>query len=121
MKPVWKWILGIVIALLVLAALIGAPFLYRAVYGNAFSAMPGWRMHSPFGGWEQPRMPSFLPFGGMFLMGVFRLGWIVLLGLGIYWLVRSLTAPRLPARVCASCGRPLQADWTHCPHCGAKV
>jgi predicted lipid-binding transport protein (Tim44 family) len=29
------------------------------------------------------------------------------------------TAP--PARYCAHCGQGLQADWTHCPKCGAPV
>lgn len=122
MKPVWKWIIGIVIVLAVLAAVIGAPFLYHAVYGDSFSGMPGWRMHTPFGsGWDSPRSYSLLSFGGMFVMGIFRLGWLALLGLGIYWLVRTLRQPRPAARACVSCGKPLQADWTHCPHCGAKV
>ncbi len=29
------------------------------------------------------------------------------------------TAP--PARYCAHCGQGLQADWTHCPNCGAPI
>ena len=29
------------------------------------------------------------------------------------------TAP--PARYCSHCGQGLQADWTHCPKCGAPV
>ena len=29
------------------------------------------------------------------------------------------TAP--PARYCAHCGQGLQADWTHCPKCGAPI
>ena len=29
------------------------------------------------------------------------------------------TAP--PARYCFHCGQGLQADWTHCPKCGAPV
>jgi len=26
-----------------------------------------------------------------------------------------------PARYCSHCGQGLQADWTHCPKCGAPV
>jgi hypothetical protein len=26
-----------------------------------------------------------------------------------------------PARYCAHCGVGLQADWTHCPQCGAPI
>jgi predicted nucleic acid-binding Zn ribbon protein len=26
-----------------------------------------------------------------------------------------------PMRHCAYCGQGLQADWTHCPKCGAPV
>ena len=26
-----------------------------------------------------------------------------------------------PARYCAHCGAGLQADWTHCPQCGAPI
>ncbi len=37
-----------------------------------------------------------------------------LVGLGAYLLVRG-TGPRAP---CHSCGRPLQATWNYCPHCG---
>jgi hypothetical protein len=35
--------------------------------------------------------------------------------------LETTAAEPAPARTCASCGRELQADWTHCPHCGAKV
>lgn len=27
----------------------------------------------------------------------------------------------IPARYCAHCGAGLQADWTHCPQCGAPI
>jgi len=26
-----------------------------------------------------------------------------------------------PARYCSHCGAGLQADWTHCPQCGAPI
>lgn len=121
MKSVWKWILGIVLVLAVLAAVIGAPFLYRSVYGDDFVGM-GWHMRVPLGGIRNfPMHWPFFSFGGMFLMSIFRLGWLVLLGLGIYWLVRTLRQPRPAARACVSCGKPLQMDWAHCPYCGARV
>ncbi len=31
----------------------------------------------------------------------------------------QLSAP--PARYCSHCGAGLQADWTHCPQCGAPI
>jgi hypothetical protein len=115
MKPVWKWILGVVVVVLVLAAIVGTPFLYRAVYGDTWVGMGG-HMRFPGGHWDFP----FFSFG-MFFLPLFRLGWLVLIGLAIYWLVRSLKRPAGASRVCTSCQKPLQADWTYCPHCGAKV
>ena len=35
--------------------------------------------------------------------------------------VEYAAAAQAPVRTCASCGRELQAEWSHCPHCGAKV
>jgi hypothetical protein len=29
--------------------------------------------------------------------------------------------PSAPARYCSHCGAGLQADWTHCPQCGAPI
>ncbi len=66
-----------------------------------------------------------------------RLGLLALLVIGFVWLVRSLTRPAIPvqsnppapaaavepvaAGSCPSCGRPVQADWSHCPYCGTNL
>jgi len=31
------------------------------------------------------------------------------------------TPATMPARYCLHCGQGLQAEWTHCPKCGAPV
>ena len=36
-------------------------------------------------------------------------------------LVRSEQAGAIPACYCQHCGAGLQADWTHCPQCGAPI
>lgn len=34
---------------------------------------------------------------------------------------RAFTPVASPARYCSHCGQGLQAEWTHCPQCGAPV
>jgi hypothetical protein len=36
-------------------------------------------------------------------------------------IVQSNQTAVTPARFCSHCGAGLQADWTHCPQCGAPV
>lgn len=71
--------------------------------------------------------------GGFGAMGLFGLGmlgvpllFVGLLLLGVVWLVRSAAAtaapqPPVASAFCANCGKPLQAGWKACPHCGEKV
>jgi hypothetical protein len=98
-----------------------------------------------------PGMMGFgrgMPFGGFF-RGLFCLGFLALVVLGIIWLVRRLrkpaavvVAPVAPAgdvapvaapvaqvapvaplaavHPCAKCGEPVQDGWKHCPNCGKK-
>jgi hypothetical protein len=54
------------------------------------------------------------------LGGLFGLGLLVLVVLGIVALVRGPRAVA-PARACAHCGAPLEAGWVACPRCGEKV
>jgi len=86
-----------------------------------YSGYAGWGMMGPgmMGGF------GFAPFGwiGMLLMGVFPLGLLVLVVLGIVWLVRAVSRPTsqspvAPAKTCPNCARPVQADWRNCPYCG---
>ncbi|MCS7222593.1 MAG: zinc ribbon domain-containing protein [Anaerolineae bacterium] len=84
----------------------------------------GWGMMGPgvMGGW------SFGPLGwlGMILMWLFPLGLLVLLILGIVWLAKVIAQPEgqtlaRPSRTCPACGRPVQAEWRHCPDCGHSL
>ncbi len=146
MKPVWKWIIGIVLGLIVVAALVGVGFWVfrgavtmhqvavrvpangqpgqpgRPFFGRGFGmrefGMPGYGMHG-YGmmGW------GMQPFGGI-LGGLFFLGLVALLVLAIIWLVRSLRTPKLAAvatHACPNCGKSVQTDWRNCPYCGKKL
>jgi hypothetical protein len=147
MKPVWKWVIGIVIGLVVLAMIVGAAFLVRAYlplhvvsaqaipstgqaprqfdergFGMRGFGMPGPGMRT-FGGHGFGMMGrGMLPFGGFF-SGLFSLGFLALLVLGIVWLVRSLRTPKPVEAVqpCGNCGKPVQAEWRNCPYCGKKL
>ncbi len=153
MKPVWKWVIGIVIGLIVVAALVGGAILlknylpFRHVTVQVQKLQPGQQM-PPFGnrtyrmpgfGMRQFGMPGFgmrefgghgfgmmgwgmMPFGGI-LGGLFSLGLLALLVLGIIWLVRSLRTPKQVVEMhpCGNCGKPVQADWRNCPYCGKKL
>lgn len=78
-------------------------------------------------------MGGFGPFGGLgiIFMWLIPLGFLILLGSGIVWLVRAVTGssyagpPPPPAPlatgVCPACGRPTQTDWQHCPYCGQSL
>ena len=147
MKTVWKWIIGIVLGLVVLAVLVGVGFMLRSNFHadravvqfsrGFYERGPGMM---PYGGFEHMRAPGLLgrcirPFGGFFA-GLSSLGFLALVVLGIIWLVRSLRTPKpvvfVPAAMpvamppaivnpCQKCGRPLQDEWKVCPHCGKKV
>jgi len=102
-----------VIGLLVLA--FGVSLLGGRAYG-------GWG----YGGWGMmgPWMMGPLMMFGMFFMWLIPIGFLVLTGLGIAWIVRtagSTTHPNAAGHTCPSCGRSVQADWKNCPHCGAVL
>ena len=105
MKKVWKWIIGIVLVLVVLAILVGVGFLvrnnfhvYRAesLTSRGFSERGPWMM--PYGGFGHMRGPGMMGFGRMPFVGLFggllSLGFLALVVLGIIWLVRSLRTPK---------------------------
>lgn len=143
MKKVWKWIIGIVLGLVILAVLMGVGFVVRrnfhvyraeALYSRGFSERgPGMMPYGGFG--SHMRAPGMMghglmPFGGFF-RGLVSLGFLALVVLGIIWLVRSQRTPKpvevsaaMPAAVvnpCKKCGRPIQDDWKNCPYCGNKL
>jgi hypothetical protein len=58
--------------------------------------------------------------GFPFFSGLFGLGLLVLVIVGISALVRGpRSAP--PTRTCVHCGAPLEVGWIACPRCGEKV
>jgi hypothetical protein len=126
MKKVWKWIIGIVVVLVVVAALVGGAFLMRNHYANLFGIarvnrsmqVPGhnWGNRNfperspymqPFGndGWGGHgmfmRRPGMMPFGG-FIGVLFSLGILALVVMGIIWLVERLRSPKVTAAPVAS-------------------
>jgi hypothetical protein len=148
MKPIWKWIIGIVVGLVVVAALVGGAILvrnylpFRHMTYQVQKVQPGQQPQPgqpvrPFGGREfggpgfgmrEFGMHGFgrmgwgmMPFGG-FLGGLFMLGFLAFLVLGIIWLVRSLKTPKqvVEMHTCGTCGKSVQADWRNCPYCGKK-
>ena len=149
MKPVWKWIIGIVVGLIVMALLSGAVIMVRgnfSVHKIIAVRVPGWpSQENDQRGFRGPEdmMPGFgmrgygmggpgmmgygrmEPLGGIF-MGLISLGFLALLALGIVWLVRSLRTPKQAVAAvamhdCPKCGQPVQEDWKNCPHCGKKL
>ena len=75
MRKVWKWVIGIVVVLVVVAALVGGAFLLRSHFMNASLAqrsirpvpqLPGNQQVGPFGNNQrgQPGMPGgMMPYG----------------------------------------------------------
>ena len=84
MKTAWKWILGVVLALLLIAPWIWRYFLPIDRYG-----MMGYGSYMPmmYGGFG---MMGF----GMILMWLIPLGLLALIGIGIVLLMKELTASR---------------------------
>jgi len=144
MKKVWKWIIGIVIGLVVLAVLAGAGFAFRM--HNAVGGLRGLRGWDdgvgrgfgmmPFGGMHRGGFGMMSGGPGMFFGGLLQIGFLVLLVLGIIWLVRKLqnpapvaapiapaapVVPVTPAAACGKCGYPVQNEWKVCPNCGKKL
>jgi len=136
MKTVWKWVLGIVIVLVVIAALGVGARLLMANYLPRVSAdvdgfnfpMMGGRGYDHFGGMRifggGMRM-----FGGGFGMfgGLLPL---VLLGLLVYgayhlgtrkFMAQPGTVVPATVRTCTKCGQQVQETWNNCPNCGKKI
>ena len=126
MKKVWKWVIGIAVGLVVVAALVGSAFLLRSHFANVANfrvARPG--VQVPGYGWDERRFddryPGMMPFGnygwgrgmhmrgfgmmgfggmGLFgglIGGLFSLGILALAVMGIIWLVNQLRRPKMVA------------------------
>jgi hypothetical protein len=88
MRNIWKWVLGFALAFIVLLIL---PFAWRL-----FLPYGGYGMMGYGYGWHMPMMygGSGMMGFGMLFMWLISLASLVLIGLGIAWLVKALTAPK---------------------------
>ncbi|MBU2612076.1 MAG: hypothetical protein KJ606_14200 [Chloroflexi bacterium] len=116
MKKTIAWTLAIALGLILLFIL---PSLFMLGHGwTGYGRMGGYSMMgSRFG---------FMPFGwiGMLLGWLIPLGLLVLAVLGIISLFnrnKGTTPSAPPARTCAQCSKPAQADWKTCPYCGNSL
>ena len=132
MKPIYKWILGIVLGFLVIAAVTALVFFGRGWSGHAEFIGRHGMVGKEFGMMGREFGLRGSPLGGLALisMGLIRLGGLILLILGVMWLVnrRSLqmkpllvTSPALSEHTCSNCSKPVQADWKMCPYCGNNL
>ena len=85
MNNKWKWGLGITAAVIILLVALFAQFLNG-----------GYRMMNYSYGWHMPMMygGGMMGFGMMFIVWLILLGLLILIGLGIAWLVKTLTATK---------------------------
>jgi hypothetical protein len=157
MSKTAKWIIGIFIGLVVLCAVVALGFLALSPMRGTALVIGGhmprlWEGGRPNPGNDMPwdNMPmrpnrvlrGFLPFGGLF-RGLFCLGFLFLIGLGIAALVLAITQTRkspaavaapaaaappaqaaqaaIPAPTCPNCQRPVDEGWSHCPYCGTAL
>jgi hypothetical protein len=93
MKNTQKWILGIA---LTFAALLALPFAWRLIFQYGRYQMMdysyGWQMPMMYGG------NGMMGFGVLF-MWLISLSLLALIGLGIAWLIKALTAKKVPEDV----------------------
>lgn len=124
MSKTLQWVIGVSVALLVLAvafSLLWPFFAPQTAWGRGPGLMGPGHMA---GGWGMMGMPFGFGLAGMLLGPALFIGLLVV---GVAWLVRGAAmsgSTRPPAAVgvaCAHCGRPLEAGWKACPYCGEKV
>jgi len=125
MNKFWKWFLGILLGVVVLAILVGVGMAFRM--HNVLGDVRGFAYDDGFRGY------GMMPFGGMLFGGLLRLGFLVLVVLGIVWLVRKFAKPattpapvapavvEAPKAVCGKCSYPVESGWKVCPNCGKKL
>jgi hypothetical protein len=163
MSKVWKWIIGIVAVLVVVGVVVGGAWVVRnrlfkmerVFLANPPSQQaPEGRVPGPFFG-QRDGLRGMMPYGGrMFHMmgrggfgmdrmgfgglvgGLFMLGLLALIGVGIAALVRganrpvgtvaavaapvAVTPPPAMVHACKKCGQSVQDGVNFCPNCGKK-
>lgn len=90
MSKTAKWIIGILVAIVVLQ--FAAPFLWQLIFPGVYT---GYGMMRGYGyGMPMPMMGYGFGFGffGMLFMWLIPLGILALIVLGIAWLIKQLTA-----------------------------
>lgn len=113
-KTNWLAILGGILALIVL-------FWLGAWMGG------GYRGYGMMGGYGGHMGWGFSPFGwfgmglGMLFMWLIPLGVIALVVYGVVALTRNAGNHPAFSKPCPNCGKGVQADWKHCPYCGASL
>lgn len=86
MNNKWKWVLGLILAMMVL---IVPPFAWGFFLSNGMTRITSeWYMPMMY------RAPGMMAFGMMFLMWLILLASLILIGLGIVWLIKELSAPK---------------------------
>jgi len=127
MNKTWKWILGIVLVLVVIAAFIVVPLVMHNVFGYGYGLDYDRAYGFPMMGGH-----GFMPFGGFMMVGM-GLRWLVplaligLLAYGAYRYGKGKAAPVIPpaapapTATCPKCGQAVQAGWNNCASCGKKL
>jgi len=89
MNNKWKWVLGVTLAMIAL--------LFPLSVWTLFLPHGAHRMMDYGYGWHMPMMygaPGMMGFGMVLLVWLILLGLLILIGLGITWLVKMLTAAK---------------------------
>ena len=130
MNKAWTWIIGLLIVVLVGAAIVFGLGLLGArsmpmFWGDARFSDWGDRV------WHQPHMgvrfgfPVFGFFGLLLMIGL-PLGLFGLVVLGVVLLVRAIqkpstAPPEVKTQQCQNCGKLVESGWQHCPYCGESL
>jgi hypothetical protein len=151
MKRVFKWVIGILIGLVLIAVVLGAGYMVSRRFagvswmrenrlaqrgdfdqGTPWQNMPGQNMQRNFGRNAMPMYyyggRGFRPFGGLMFIGrlvggAFRLA---LLGLVIFFAVTLALRPRQTKQTAATSNAAPAAEATqaavlNCPHCAREI
>jgi DNA-directed RNA polymerase subunit RPC12/RpoP len=123
-------IIGIVLLVLGLGVNLISPMFYGGAGNWAYDDCGMWGGRGMMDGWNNYGMTGTRSFGwiGMLLGLIITLGIFVLLIAGIAWLVDGArkgnligTSGKIREITCPNCGKPIQAEWQNCPHCGSKI